>query len=152
MTWKGLLHATAGITPGARAENAVRQGSTGGSGCRPRSLRRRLKKQAYSCQIFEIVQATQTQFAHVTQTQYEACSPNPCTARKIRTRIRRGEHENVIGEFAENATRADGNASRAAFVRMARDSGTDLVARQSSGQRKAARPMMASTDNWIRKC
>ncbi|MFL9959217.1 alpha/beta hydrolase [Paraburkholderia nemoris] len=67
--------------------------------------------------------------------------PNPCAARKIGVRIRRGEHENVIDEFADNAIPADDIASREAFVQMARDSGAALFARQSDAT-------LGRSDHW----
>ncbi|MDR6413140.1 alpha/beta fold hydrolase [Paraburkholderia terricola] len=56
-------------------------------------------------------------------------------------RIRRGEHEDVIAEFANNAIPADDMASRAAFVRMARDTGGDTFARQSDAT-------LTRSDHW----
>jgi pimeloyl-ACP methyl ester carboxylesterase len=57
--------------------------------------------------------------------------PNPDIVRATSRRIRAGEHERVIAEFAENAIPANDVASRAAFVEMACDTGADLFARQS---------------------
>ncbi|MGU7779137.1 alpha/beta fold hydrolase [Burkholderia sp. PU8-34] len=57
--------------------------------------------------------------------------PNPDAVRATSQRIRSGEHERVIAEFAESAIPAHDVVSRAAFVHMARDSGADIFARQS---------------------
>lgn len=57
--------------------------------------------------------------------------PDPAAARATSRRIRSGEHERVIAEFAGNAIPADGIAARTTFVQMARDAGADLFARQS---------------------
>ena len=57
--------------------------------------------------------------------------PNPDAARAMSWRIRSGEHEQVIAEFAEHAIPAYDVVSREAFVRMARDTGAEVFARQS---------------------
>jgi pimeloyl-ACP methyl ester carboxylesterase len=57
--------------------------------------------------------------------------PCPDVVRTTSRRIRAGEHEQVIAEFAENAIPAEDVESRAAFVEMARDTGSDVFARQS---------------------
>jgi len=57
--------------------------------------------------------------------------PNPRAAQETAIRIRSGEFENVIAEFAGNAIPASDMTSREAFVQMARDSGAELFARQS---------------------
>ncbi|APA90589.2 alpha/beta hydrolase (plasmid) [Paraburkholderia sprentiae WSM5005] len=67
--------------------------------------------------------------------------PNPSVVRETSLRIRRGEHEDVIAEFANNAIPADDIASRAAFIRMARDTGADTFARQSDAT-------LTRADHW----
>jgi pimeloyl-ACP methyl ester carboxylesterase len=67
--------------------------------------------------------------------------PNPSVVRTTSLRIRRGEHENVIAEFAHYAIPADDIASRAAFIQMARDSGADTFARQSDAT-------LTRSDHW----
>ncbi|MCA8101586.1 alpha/beta fold hydrolase [Burkholderia contaminans] len=67
--------------------------------------------------------------------------PNPDAARATSRRIRTGEHERVIAEFAENAIPADDRSSRAAFIQMARDAGADLFARQSDST-------LTRSDHW----
>ncbi|KWI47341.1 alpha/beta hydrolase [Burkholderia pseudomultivorans] len=57
--------------------------------------------------------------------------PDPDAGRAISRRIRSGDHERVIAEFAETAIPADDPASRTTFVRMARDAGADRFANQS---------------------
>jgi pimeloyl-ACP methyl ester carboxylesterase len=57
--------------------------------------------------------------------------PNPDMARATSRRIRSGEHERVIAEFAENAIPAEDVVSKAAFVQMARDTGAEVFATQS---------------------
>ncbi|CAB3759168.1 alpha/beta hydrolase [Burkholderia paludis] len=57
--------------------------------------------------------------------------PYPDVARATSRRIRTGEHEQVLAEFAENAIPPDDVGSRAAFVQMARDAGAEMFARQS---------------------
>ncbi|WP_254073843.1 alpha/beta fold hydrolase [Burkholderia sp. S171] len=67
--------------------------------------------------------------------------PDPSIVRATSLRIRRGEHENVIAEFAHNAIPADDLASRATFVQMARDAGADTFARQSDAT-------LTRSDHW----
>ncbi|MGX6999017.1 alpha/beta fold hydrolase [Caballeronia sp. KNU42] len=67
--------------------------------------------------------------------------PNPSVVRTTSLRIRRGEHEDVIAEFAHNAIPADDIASRAAFIRMARDTGADTFAQQSDAT-------LTRSDHW----
>ena len=67
--------------------------------------------------------------------------PDPSIVRATSLRIRRGEHENVIPEFAHSATPGDDIASRAGFVRMARDTGADTFARQSEAT-------LTRSDHW----
>jgi pimeloyl-ACP methyl ester carboxylesterase len=67
--------------------------------------------------------------------------PNPSVVRTTSLRIRRGEHEDVIAEFAHNAIPAGDIASRAAFIRMARDTGADTFAQQSDAT-------LSRSDHW----
>lgn len=73
------------------------------------------------------------------------CQPgvHPCPefVRATSRRIRTGEHEQVIAEFAENAIPAADVESRATFVQMARDSGADVFARQSDAT-------LTRSDRW----
>ncbi|KML46112.1 alpha/beta hydrolase [Burkholderia cepacia] len=67
--------------------------------------------------------------------------PNPDAVRATSRRIRTGEHERVIAEFAENAIPPDDRTSRAAFIQMARDAGAELFARQSDST-------LTRSDHW----
>ncbi|KAG8150668.1 alpha/beta fold hydrolase [Burkholderia catarinensis] len=67
--------------------------------------------------------------------------PNPDAVRATSHRIRTGEHERVIEEFAEHAIPAHDGTSRAAFMQMARDAGADLFARQSDAT-------LTRSDHW----
>ncbi|MCU9953507.1 alpha/beta hydrolase [Burkholderia sp. BKH01] len=67
--------------------------------------------------------------------------PHPDVVRTTSRRIRAGEHERVIAEFAENAIPSEDVESRAAFVQMARDAGADLFARQSDAT-------LTRSDRW----
>ncbi|ABB10627.1 alpha/beta fold hydrolase [Burkholderia lata] len=67
--------------------------------------------------------------------------PDPDAARATSRRIRAGEHERVIEEFAEQAIPAHDGTSRAAFVQMARDAGADVFARQSDAT-------LTRVDHW----
>ncbi len=57
--------------------------------------------------------------------------PDPAGVRLTSARIRQGEHDVVIREFAEKAIPSEDQASRAMFTRMARDVGPEIFARQS---------------------
>jgi pimeloyl-ACP methyl ester carboxylesterase len=67
--------------------------------------------------------------------------PYPDAVRTTSRRIRTGEHERVIAEFAENAIPAEDADSRAAFVQMARDTGADVFERQSDAT-------LTRSDRW----
>ncbi|MDR5643415.1 alpha/beta fold hydrolase [Burkholderia cenocepacia] len=67
--------------------------------------------------------------------------PYPDTVRATSRRIRAGEHEQVIAEFAENAIPPEDAGSRAVFVQMARDAGADRFARQSDAT-------LTRSDRW----
>jgi pimeloyl-ACP methyl ester carboxylesterase len=67
--------------------------------------------------------------------------PLPDVVRTTSRRIRTGEHERVVQEFAEHAIPADDVDSRAAFVQMARDAGADVFARQSDAT-------LTRSDRW----
>ncbi|WP_174950563.1 alpha/beta fold hydrolase [Burkholderia lata] len=67
--------------------------------------------------------------------------PDQDAARVTSRRIRTGEHEQVIAEFAEQAIPAHDGTSRDVFVQMARDAGTDLFARQSDAT-------LTRSDHW----
>ncbi|MEX3691912.1 alpha/beta fold hydrolase [Paraburkholderia sp. BR14263] len=67
--------------------------------------------------------------------------PNPDVARATSQRIRSGEHERVIAEFAEHAIPSQDVVSRAAFVQMARDAGAEVFARQSDAT-------LTRSDHW----
>ncbi|EEA01246.1 alpha/beta hydrolase fold [Burkholderia sp. H160] len=67
--------------------------------------------------------------------------PDPGAVRVTSHRIRSGEHERVVAEFAENAIPAHDVVSRAAFVQMARDTGADVFARQSDAT-------LTRSDHW----
>lgn len=67
--------------------------------------------------------------------------PYPDVVRATSRRIRKGEHEQVIAELAENAIPADDVDSRATFVKMARDTGVDVFARQSDAT-------LTRSDRW----
>ncbi len=67
--------------------------------------------------------------------------PDPDAVRATSRRIRAGEHERVIEEFAEQAIPAHDGRSRAAFVQMARDAGAELFARQSDAT-------LTRSDHW----
>ncbi|WP_423372379.1 alpha/beta fold hydrolase [Burkholderia sp. LMG 32019] len=67
--------------------------------------------------------------------------PYPDVVRATSRRIRAGEHEQVIAEFAENAIPPEDVRSRAAFVQMARDTGSDMFARQSDAT-------LTRSDRW----
>ncbi|WP_423760503.1 alpha/beta fold hydrolase [Burkholderia sp. NLJ2] len=67
--------------------------------------------------------------------------PDPEGVRATSRRIRAGEHERVIAEFAENAIPACDGTSRAAFMQMAREAGADLFARQSDAT-------LTRSDHW----
>ncbi|MDP9651921.1 pimeloyl-ACP methyl ester carboxylesterase [Paraburkholderia caledonica] len=68
--------------------------------------------------------------------------PNPDIVRATSRRIRVGEHERVIAEFAENAIPPEDVRSRAAFVQMARDTGADMFVRQSDAT-------LTRSDRWL---
>ena len=70
-----------------------------------------------------------------------AVHPDPDAVRATSRRIRAGEHERVIAEFAENAIPAHDRTSRAAFIQMARDAGPELFARQSDST-------LTRSDHW----
>ncbi|MEM5316535.1 alpha/beta hydrolase [Paraburkholderia sp. JHI869] len=57
--------------------------------------------------------------------------PDPDALQAASRRLRAGEHDIVIEEFAEGAIPAEDSDSRAMFVQMARDAGAELFARQS---------------------
>lgn len=67
--------------------------------------------------------------------------PDPDAVRATSRRIRAGQHERVIAEFAEHAIPAHDVTSRAAFIQMARDAGADLFARQSDAT-------LTRSDHW----
>ncbi|HDR9587711.1 TPA: alpha/beta fold hydrolase [Burkholderia stabilis] len=67
--------------------------------------------------------------------------PDPDAARATSRRIRAGEHERVIAEFAEHAIPAHDGTSKVAFTQMARDAGADLFARQSDAT-------LTRSDHW----
>lgn len=67
--------------------------------------------------------------------------PYPDRVRDTSRRIRAGEHEQVIAEFAENAIPPGDFRSRVAFVQMARDTGADMFARQSDAT-------LTRSDRW----
>jgi pimeloyl-ACP methyl ester carboxylesterase len=67
--------------------------------------------------------------------------PYPDVVRATSRRIRTGEHEQVIAEFAESAIPSEDVGSRAAFVQMARDTGSDMFARQSDAT-------LTRSDRW----
>ncbi|WP_420211947.1 alpha/beta fold hydrolase [Burkholderia aenigmatica] len=67
--------------------------------------------------------------------------PDPDAVRATSRRIRAGEHERVIAEFAEQAIPAHDGGSRAAFVQMARDAGAEQFARQSDAT-------LTRSDHW----
>jgi pimeloyl-ACP methyl ester carboxylesterase len=67
--------------------------------------------------------------------------PFPDAVRTTSRRIRTGEFESVIAEFAGNAIPAEDVDSRAAFVQMARDTGADVFARQSDAT-------LTRSDRW----
>lgn len=67
--------------------------------------------------------------------------PDPDAVRATSRRIRTGEHERVIAEFAEQAIPARDGTSRASFMQMARDAGSDLFARQSDAS-------LTRSDHW----
>ncbi|MBR8224224.1 alpha/beta fold hydrolase [Burkholderia ambifaria] len=67
--------------------------------------------------------------------------PYPDVVRATSRRIRTGEHEQVIAEFAESAIPPEDVGSRAAFVQMARDTGSDMFARQSDAT-------LTRSDRW----
>lgn len=67
--------------------------------------------------------------------------PDPGAVRATSRRIRTGEHERVIAEFAEHAIPAHDGTSRAAFMQMARDAGAELFARQSDAT-------LTRSDHW----
>lgn len=67
--------------------------------------------------------------------------PNPDVARATSRRIRSGEHERVIAEFAEKAIPAEDVVSRAAFVLMARNTRAEVFARQSDAT-------LTHSDHW----
>ncbi|WP_233890039.1 alpha/beta fold hydrolase [Paraburkholderia flagellata] len=73
------------------------------------------------------------------------CQPgahaNPEAVRATSIRIRSGDHERVIAEFADNAIPSDDSDSRATFVRMARDAGTEIFAGQSDAT-------LTRSDRW----
>lgn len=68
--------------------------------------------------------------------------PDPDAVRATSLKIRSGEHERVIAEFAEHAIPAADPGSRAAFVRMARDAGAEMFARQSDAA-------LTRSDRWL---
>lgn len=63
------------------------------------------------------------------------CSPGPhpdhASVRRTSARIRRGEHQAVLQEFADTAIPDSDPISRATFVQMGLDVGADIFARQS---------------------
>lgn len=67
--------------------------------------------------------------------------PNPDAVRATSNRIRNGDHERVIAEFANNAIPSDDLDSREAFVRMARDAGAEMFAQQSDAT-------LTRSDRW----
>ncbi|CAB3787513.1 alpha/beta fold hydrolase [Paraburkholderia caffeinilytica] len=67
--------------------------------------------------------------------------PDPASVRATSHRIRSGEHECVVREFAENAIPATDDGSRAMFVEMARANGPDVFARQSDAT-------LTRSDHW----
>lgn len=67
--------------------------------------------------------------------------PDPDAVRATSRRIRTGEHEQVIEEFAEQAIPVHDGTSRAAFIQMARDAGADFFARQSDAT-------LTRADHW----
>lgn len=67
--------------------------------------------------------------------------PFPDAVRSTSWRIRAGEHEAVIAEFAENAIPSGDADAKAAFIQMARETGADVFARQSDAT-------LTRSDRW----
>ncbi|MBU9221168.1 alpha/beta fold hydrolase [Burkholderia multivorans] len=67
--------------------------------------------------------------------------PFPDGVRSTSRRLRTGELEAVIAEFAENAIPSGNAGAKAAFVQMAREAGADLFARQSDAT-------LTRSDRW----
>lgn len=67
--------------------------------------------------------------------------PFPDAVRSTSRRIRAGEHEAVIAEFAGNAISSGDGGAKAAFIQMARETGADVFARQSDAT-------LTRSDRW----
>lgn len=61
----------------------------------------------------------------------QSAHPDPDAVRATSRRLRTGEHDAVIAEFAEGAIPAEDSDSRATFFHMARDADAELFARLS---------------------
>lgn len=68
--------------------------------------------------------------------------PDPDAVRATSRRLRTGEHDAVIAEFAEGAIPAEDSDSRATFVQMALDADAELFARLSDAT-------LTRVDRWL---